>query len=184
MTYDTRRIIGVHQRYCTCVECVEKGATRWQQLAASQSASQPDYPSELHPVWCNCPTCASVYEPSRPSARHPAPVSHDPIYSPRTRPAAVRRLLSRSTKRFSLSDLVGAVILAAVVVYVGLTIFHLQQGFDFVSALGGGIQDVRVVGTCFGEWGQVQDFIARDPLLGKDVGRLALEFSGGQCGSW
>ena len=81
-------------------------------------------------------------------------------------------------------DLFGRVVIVALLIYVGLTVFHLTQGFDFTSALGGGIQDIRVVAVCFGEWGEMKEFIARDSFLGKDPGGLALDLSGGECGPW
>ena len=100
---------------------------------------------------------------------------------------APRRWLSqrfRRLKRVRFKDVLGRVFIVLVLIYVGLTVFHLTQGFDFTSALGGGIQDIRVVGVCFGEWGEMKEFIARDSFLGKDPGRLALDLSGGECGPW
>ena len=58
-----------------------------------------------------------------------------------------------------------------------------MQGFGFTSALGGVILDLRVAGMCFGEWGEMKEFIARDSYLGGDVGRLALATADG-CGDW
>lgn len=74
--------------------------------------------------------------------------------------------------------------IAFLLIYAALTVFHLTQGFGFVSALGGGVQDFRAVGICFGEWGDIKDFIERDSFLGKDLGRMALDLSEGECGSW
>ena len=101
--------------------------------------------------------------------------------------SAPRRWLSRRYRRLrgvKIKDVLGRVLIAALLIYVALTIFHLTQGFDFTSALGGGIQDIRVVGVCFGEWNEMKEFIARDSFLGKDLGRLALDLSGGECGNW
>ena len=83
-----------------------------------------------------------------------------------------------------MKDVFWRVVAVALLIYVGLTVFHLTQGFDFTSALGGGIQDIRVVGVCFGEWSEMKEFIARDSFLGKDPGKLALDISGGECGPW
>ena len=74
--------------------------------------------------------------------------------------------------RVSVLNLLWGVAIAFLLVYAGLTVFHLSQGFDFGSALGGGIHDFRVVAVCFGEWGAVKEFIAREPFFGKDVGGL------------
>lgn len=80
--------------------------------------------------------------------------------------------------------MLGRVIIVALLAYVALTVFHLTQGFGFVSALGGGIQDIRAIAVCFGEWSEMKEFIARDSFLGRDPGRAALDLSGGQCGPW
>ena len=86
-----------------------------------------------------------------------------------------------AVRRVKMGDVLGRVIVAALLVYVALIFFHLTQGFSFTSALGGGIQDIRVVAVCFGEWGEMKEFIARDSLFGKDPGGLALDLSGGNA---
>lgn len=97
-----------------------------------------------------------------------------------TRP--VRKLWRRLRRRWR--EVARRLAVGILVVYAGLTVFHLAQGFGFTSALGGGIQDLRVVGVCFGEWGEMKEFIARDAFMGKDLGKLALDLSGGECGAW
>ena len=51
---------------------------------------------------------------------------------------------------------------AVLLIYVGLTVFHLMQGFSFGSALQGGIQDFRAAGACWGEWGEMKEFVVRE----------------------
>ena len=101
--------------------------------------------------------------------------------------SATRRWFSqrlRRLRRVKIKDALGRAIVTALLVYAVLTVFHLTQGFGFASALGGGIQDIRVTAICFGEWGDMKEFIARDAFFGKDPGRLALDLSGGECGPW
>ena len=83
-----------------------------------------------------------------------------------------------------MGDVLGQAVTALLLVYAALAVFHLTQGFDFISALGGGIQDIRATMVCFGEWGELKEFVAREALFGKDVGGLALDLSGGRCGPW
>ena len=73
--------------------------------------------------------------------------------------------------------------MAALLIYAALTVFHLMQGFNLPSALGGVILDLRVVGMCFGEWGEMEEFIARDSYFGGDIGKMALG-TAEECGDW
>lgn len=144
------------------------------------------------PYWFSRPTgsctCDS-YVDSR-LVRYRSQSGRSPRRSGSSRPetaSTARHWLSRQLRRLrrvKASDLLAKAVIAALLIYAGLTVFHLTQGFGFISALGGGIQDIRVVGVCFGEWGEMQEFIARDSFLGKDPGRLALDLSGGECGPW
>ena len=83
-----------------------------------------------------------------------------------------------------LQQVFGITVTVALLIYAGLTVFHLTQGFDFTSALGGGIQDIRAMAVCFGEWGEMKEFMARPSILGKDPGGAALNLAGGECGPW
>lgn len=138
-----------------------------------------------HPATCTCTSCVD----SR-LTRYRAPQRNNSRRSGSSRPGALsaaRRWFSqrlRRLRRVKAGDVLGQVVVLVLLVYVALTVFHLTQGFDFTSALGGGIQDFRVVGVCFGEWGEMKEFVARDSFFGKDPGRLALDLSGGQCGPW
>ena len=163
-----------HPVSCTCTDCVNTRLTRYQsQQENSRRRSEPS-------------------RPGRPGGsfrrRQPSPAtSARPQKSSRPGGSlSVKRWLSqriRRLRRVKTRDVFWRAVVVVLLIYVALTIFHLTQGFDFASALGGGMQDVRAVGVCFGEWSEIKEFIARDSVFGKDVGKLALDLSGGQC-SW
>lgn len=94
----------------------------------------------------------------------------------------LRRL--RRARRIKIGDVLTWLVVALILAYVGLFLVHLSQGFNFTSALGGGVQDFRIFAICFGEWGQMQEFVARDSMFGDDLGKLAIELAGGECGPW
>ena len=66
-------------------------------------------------------------------------------------------------------------VISVVVVYVLITLYHLSNGFDFGSALGAGFSDFRAVLVCFGEWGEMKEFITRPAVAGDDIGGVALD---------
>lgn len=68
-----------------------------------------------------------------------------------------------------------AVIISVVIVYLILTLYHLSHGFGFGDALTGGLLDVRAVFVCFGEWGEMKEFIARPAVAGRDLGGMLLD---------
>ena len=86
----------------------------------------------------------------------------------------VGRVLRR-VRRTDLKTLSGQVLFAVLLVYIVLTILHLMQGFSFGSALQGGIQDFRAFGACWGEWGEMKEFVGREAFFGADVGKVALD---------
>ena len=63
----------------------------------------------------------------------------------------------------------GQVVTVCVVIYVGLVVFHLTNGFDFTDALRGGFVDVGVTASCFGDWGTIKQFVDRETLFGMDL---------------
>ena len=81
----------------------------------------------------------------------------------------------RRVRRIDLKILPGQVLFAVLLVYLALTILHLMQGFSFGSALQGGIQDFRAFGACWGEWGEMKEFVGREAFFGADVGKVALD---------
>ena len=71
------------------------------------------------------------------------------------------------------------VAVAVIAVYILLTLYHLSQGFGFGDALKGGFLDVRAVFVCWGNWGEMGEFVARPALAGRDIGGMALDM--GMC---
>ena len=69
--------------------------------------------------------------------------------------------------------------ISLVVLYVIVTVYHLSQGFGFGAALAGGFVDIRAFFVCWGEWGDLKDFLTRPAVGGDDIGGVVLDF--GTC---
>ena len=57
----------------------------------------------------------------------------------------------------------------ALVVYVGLMVYHLSNGLNFGDSLRGPLLDVRVTAGCLGDWGAIEAFVTRETLWGVDL---------------
>ena len=81
------------------------------------------------------------------------------------------------SKYLSVSNVKGLVSKALVVLlvaYVGVTVYHLSNGFDLPSAVVGGTRDARVLASCWRDMGVVKTFVERPAVWGKDPAVLDL----------
>ena len=69
--------------------------------------------------------------------------------------------------------LVVMAVVSVLLAYVGVTLYHLSNGFDFGSALVGGTRDARMLAACWQDMGLVQEFVERQAFLGRDPAVLA-----------
>ena len=69
--------------------------------------------------------------------------------------------------------LVVMAVVSVLLAYVGVTLYHLSNGFDFGSALVGGTRDARMLATCWQDMGLVQEFVERQAFLGRDPAAVA-----------
>ena len=103
----------------------------------------------------------------RPARKHKRR-SHKSLRWPRPLWRPLRRIRRMRWKTAAKPAAIGAL-----VIYVGLTVFHLTNGLSFADSLRGGFVDARVAVSCFGDWGTVKQFVDRETLLGADIiGRL------------
>ena len=64
-------------------------------------------------------------------------------------------------------------VVTVLLAYVGVTLYHLSNGFDFGSALVRGTRDARMLAVCWQDMGLVQEFVERQSFLGRDPAVLA-----------
>ena len=106
----------------------------------------------------------------RPTRGHKQP-PHKPIRLPRPLRQLLRRArrFPRRIRRMRWKTVAKRAAIGALVVYAGLTVFHLTNGLSFTDSLRGGFVDAQVTVSCFGEWGTIKQFVDRETLLGADV---------------
>ena len=85
------------------------------------------------------------------------------------RPSIAKYLSGRNVK-----GLVSKALVVLLLAYVGVTVYHLSNGFDLPSAVVGGTRDARVLASCWGDMGVVKEFVDRPAFFGKDPAVLDL----------